>query len=95
MTRKSSWNRQPCKNPFDDRFTRDRFRLSFVTDDDAVPQHVRADAFHVLRRNVTAAVQKRVSTRTEREINRRARRRAVTNKSLESQIVGCGLAMIC
>jgi hypothetical protein len=55
-------------------------------------QHVRADALYVLWSDVTAAVEKRVGPSAERKINRRTWRSSVSNKSFESQIVGCGLA---
>src|SRR5206468_10381248 len=70
ITFAKSWHRQPRKNPFNDRLAGDRFRLSLITDNDAMPQHVGTDAFHVLGRNVTAPVQKRVRARSECKINR-------------------------
>ena len=86
----ASRHRQSGKNPLDDGLARDRLRLGFVADDDAVAQHIGADALHVLRRDVAAAVQERVRARGEREINRGARRGAVANQSFELQIVGAG-----
>src|SRR5215831_12991283 len=87
----ASRHRQSCKNSLDDGLTRHRLSLGFVADDDAVPQHVGADAFHVLRRDVAASVQERVCARTEGEINGRARRSAIANQSFEPQIVGARL----
>src|SRR5438552_2805581 len=55
-------------------------------------QHVRTDAFDVLRRDVTAAIQKGMGPCAECEVNCGARRSPVTHKSLESQIVRRGLA---
>src|ERR1700693_489480 len=55
-------------------------------------QHVRADAFDVLWRDVAAAIQKGVGACAEGEIDRRTRRSPVTHESLESQIVRRGLA---
>src|SRR2546426_9275432 len=75
------WNRQPGKNPLNDRFARDRFGFGFITDDDAMPQNIRPDAFDILGRDVAAPVQERVGPRAEREINRGAWRRAITNQS--------------
>src|SRR5213083_337144 len=81
-----------CKNSFDDGLTRHRFSLGFIADDDAMTQHVGADALHILWRDIAAAVQEGVGARAEGEINGRARRSAVANQSLESQIVGAWFA---
>src|SRR6478752_6655104 len=88
----ASRHRQSCKNSLDDGFTRHRFSLGFVADDDAVTQHVGADALYVLRRDVAAPVQERMRARTECEINGGTRRSAVANQSFEPEIVGAGLA---
>src|SRR5437764_9608243 len=78
---------QAGENSIDNRFTCDRFRFRFVTDDDAVTQHVSADALDVLRRDVAAAVQESMSSRREREINRGGGRSAVANQAVEVQMV--------
>ena len=70
MTGKSR-HRQPSKNPLDNGLARDCFRLGFVTDNDAVPQHVGTNALYVLRRDLAAPVQKRMGPSAERQINRR------------------------
>ena len=66
--------------------------LGFVADDDAVAQDIGADALDVLRRDVAAAVQERVGARGQREVNRGARRSAVTNQAFQIQIVRRRLA---
>src|ERR1700730_19209699 len=52
-------------------------------------QYIRSDARHILRRDVTAAVEKGVRTSAEREIDGRTRRCSVANKSFKAQVV-CG-----
>src|SRR6476620_979413 len=88
----ASRHSQSGKNALDDGLTRHRLSLGFIADDDAMAQHVGADALYILRRDIAAAIQKRMCTRTECEINGGARRSAVANQSFESQIVGAGLA---
>src|SRR5260370_30777642 len=78
---------QAGKDSFDDGFARDRFGLGFVADNDAVAQHVLADAFDILRRDVAAAIQKGVGTCAEGEVDCCAWRSAVTHEPLESQII--------
>src|SRR5206468_2245498 len=85
-------NGKAGKNSFDDGFARDCFSLGLVANDDAMPQDIRSDAFYILRCDITAAVQKRVSPRAEREINRGPRPRAVTNQSIQMQIARRRLA---
>src|SRR5215211_8752652 len=88
----ASRHRQPRKNSFDDDLTRHGLSLGFVADDDAMAQHVGADALHVLWRDVAAPVQERMCARTKCEINRGAGRSAVANQSFEPKIVRAGLA---
>ena len=71
ITSTGSRHRQSRENSLDNGLAGDRFRLGFVADDDAMPQDVRADALYVLRRDVAAAVQKRMGSSAERQINRR------------------------
>src|SRR5262249_19723017 len=86
--RTASRHRQSCKNSLNDGLTRHRLSLGLIADDDAMAQHVRADALHVLRRDVASAVKECVRARTEGEINGGARRSAVANQSFQPQIVG-------
>src|SRR5438093_12214243 len=92
ITFAKSWHRQPRKNPFNDRLAGDRFGLSLITDNDAMPQHIGPNAFHVLGRNVTTAVSQCVSTRAKRKINRCPWRGALTNETFQSTLVHGWLA---
>src|SRR5206468_9794869 len=87
----ASRHRQPGKDSLDDGLARHRLSLGFVADDDAVPQHVGADALHVLWRDVAAPVQKRMCARTECEINGCAWRSAIADQSFQTKIVRAGL----
>src|SRR3989442_907683 len=53
------WNGQPRKYFFDDYLTRDFFRFRLIADYDPMSQHIRADAFHILRRNVATTREER------------------------------------
>ena len=55
-------------------------------------QDVGPNAFHILRGDVAAAIEKRVSARRERQINRRARRSAITNQALQLEPIRGRLA---
>ena len=57
-----------------------------------MPQHIRADALHVLGSHVATAVQERVGASGEGEIDRRTRRSAVADQTIELQIVGARIA---
>src|SRR4029079_5636864 len=84
----ASRDRQACKNSFDDGLARHRLGFGFVANDNSMAQYVRADALHVLWRDVTAAVQEGVGAGTKGQINGGARRSAVANQPFQSQIVG-------
>ncbi len=88
----ASRHRESGENSLDDGLTRHRLSLGFIADDDAMAQHVGADALHVLRRDVAAPVQERVCARTEGKINGGARRSAVANQTFQAQIVGARFA---
>src|SRR5438552_9414363 len=49
-------------------------RLGFVAQDETMAQHVRADAFDVLRRYISPALKQRPRFRRHREVNRCSRR---------------------
>ena len=53
-------HRHFVKNPLDHVFARHFLGFGLVADNHAMTQHVHADGFHVLRRDVTAALEKRV-----------------------------------
>ena len=78
----SSRHRQFIKNLLDDCFAGFFLGLRFVGDGDAVAQHIHADAFDVLRRDIAAAPQKRIGFGREGQGNRRARRGAELDEIL-------------
>src|SRR6266446_1423488 len=88
----ASRHRQSCKNSLDDGLTRHGLSLGFIADDDSMAQHVRADALHVLWRDVAAPVQKRMCARTECKINSCTWRSTVANQSFQTKIVGARFA---
>ncbi len=66
--------------------------LGLVRHDDAMPQHVGADALDVLRRHVAPAFDERVRLRCERQKERRPRRRAVLDERAEVEVERLGVA---
>ena len=55
-------------------------------------QHVHADGLHVLRRHIAAALEERIRFRRNRQIDRRARRRAVLDEAGDIDVVRLRLA---
>src|SRR5438477_12239966 len=82
-----SRHRQPRENPFHDRLTRNRLSFLYVANDNAMTKNVGTDALDVLRCDVAASVQESMSTRGQREINCGAGGGAVTNQTLQLQVI--------
>ena len=74
------------RRSFDDCLARHTLGFGFVTHDDAMAQDVEADALDVLWRDVAATVEESVSACGEGEIDRGARRGAVSNQAVEFQM---------
>src|SRR5207248_5134040 len=81
--RSSLGDRYVVENATDDDLRRDLLRIRFVRDDEPVPHDVERHGFDVVGQDVIAAVEERLRTGREGDVDRGARRDAVGDQGFQ------------